>query len=78
MAVYVLYWIDRALGERRPHEYFVEADKLREEANKHPPGTAAHTSYLEQADDCDARGRDRLMRRTILISAGIVAVAVAS
>jgi hypothetical protein len=77
-AVYVLYWIDRALQERRPHLYFEDADGLEDEALKYPPGTAEWSALMGQAAGLRAEGRDRYMRRTILISFGMVAVALGS
>lgn len=74
-AVYVLYWIDRALNEKRPHAYFEEASALRAdiEAQKMPP--SARAANLERADRLEQLGHRRLDRRCWLICAGMIAVA---
>jgi hypothetical protein len=77
-AVYVLYWIDRALQERRPHQYFEDADRFEDEALSEPPGSDKWNALMGQAAGLRHEGRDRYMRRTILISAGMIAVALGS
>lgn len=80
-ATYVLYWIDRALNERRPHEYFEEAGKLREGAHAkriEDPSYAETVDYndaLRLALELEHQGQKRLDRRTWFIAAGMIAVA---
>lgn len=76
MAVYVLYWLDRALNEKRPHLYFEEAAAKRAEAER--VGGDQGAMMLGTAITLERAGRERLMRRTIFIAAGMIAVALGS
>jgi hypothetical protein len=79
-AVYVLYWIDRALNEKRPHEYFEEAERCEDEAAAVPGGmdTPGYHALMHRAEVMRDYGHDRMMRRTLLIAAGMIAVALGS
>lgn len=77
VAVYVLYWIERGLAEKRPHEYFEEAKRLRDMASQNADSQLGY-SYIGEAHAQERMGQDRLMRRTIFIAAGMIAVALGS
>lgn len=76
-AAYVYYRLDRAISEkRRPHRLLHDAGVLRAKAATENEPAKMH-ELLREATYLETWARDRYWRRTILISAGVVALALA-
>jgi hypothetical protein len=77
-AAYVFYRLDCAIGERRrPHQLLIQAQLVRAEA-KNLRELDERERALRRADDLERWALHRYLRRTILISAGLIAIALAS
>jgi hypothetical protein len=77
-ATYVFYRLDCAIGEAlRPHQLLAQARLVRAEGLQRKD-SRERDEALRRADALEHWALHRLMRRTILIAVGVLAIAVAS